>query len=654
MAVTAESVVVELIAKTDGYSAAVNNAATTTTTAMTKIEQSASRAEAQIVRSSGQIANAQRNLGRQISDIGVGLSGGQSPFLILAQQAPQVADALADTGGKAARVASFFAGPWGAALLAAGTALGVLLEGVMKTGDSVDDLVRKLEASDQKARINAQAQAIFERSLYGAAAASAEMSKRLREQNQSQIQVAQSALAAAQALRQQNLQNLRSEAGKAATALSELQQTNTARFTGGAGGIGASGAQGFAQARAAEKLATARQRVADANKALADSERAVVDASVPILRLQAAEQADRSAAAVGRHTRKVDDLTEAYRRAQAQAAKLGGAAGNAARAQAVAAYRAGLAAENRQFESERDAIRESERKPKKDNSAAKALRERQALVKAEAKLIQDIRADLVVAFGEVDNLILKSAADLQREAAARVRAVFGDLGDPLASYRLDNGESAGTDRYTRERNAEYEARTDAENRAQDIREANVRSLAFLYEDLFQAGTDGVWRNFKDQGLRALAIILAQATVMSFGAGGGGLGSLIGNIGKAAGAFSGGGLGGLFGRASGGYVAPGQVVRVNEQRPGVELLRMGSQGGEIIPLGQASAAARPSPTTIVNAPQFNLRGAIITRELYADMQRISNQSAAAAGQAAYRQAIRDAPGAVGRAQRFGTS
>jgi len=48
-----------------------------------------------------------------------------------------------------------------------------------------------------------------------------------------------------------------------------------------------------------------------------------------------------------------------------------------------------------------------------------------------------------------------------------------------------------------------------------------------------------------------------------------------------------GKGGLFGRASGGYVAPGQTVRVNEQAGGAEYLRMGSQGGTVIPLGQVN-------------------------------------------------------------------
>lgn len=52
---------------------------------------------------------------------------------------------------------------------------------------------------------------------------------------------------------------------------------------------------------------------------------------------------------------------------------------------------------------------------------------------------------------------------------------------------------------------------------------------------------------------------------------------------------------MFSRASGGYVGPGQVVRVNEHKgTGVELLRMGRQGGTVIPLGQVNQrAAQPA-------------------------------------------------------------
>lgn len=142
-AVEADRVVVALEALLGDYQAKVSGAANTFDKSMSQIEKAATRTEAttrnaasQIASNAARSANATRNLGRQIADIGTGLSGGQSPFLILAQQAPQVADALADTQGKAASVARFFAGPWGAALLAAGSILGVFIGKLLDGGDA--------------------------------------------------------------------------------------------------------------------------------------------------------------------------------------------------------------------------------------------------------------------------------------------------------------------------------------------------------------------------------------------------------------------------------------------------------------------------------------------------------------------------------------
>lgn len=125
---------------------------------MSQIERSAKRAENVVVISSGRMANAQRNLGRQISDIGTQLAGGQSPFLILAQQAPQVADALSDVGGKAAKIAGFFAGPWGAAILAAGSVLGVLAGELLKTGDEATTAKNKVDRLTSSLQALASAQ----------------------------------------------------------------------------------------------------------------------------------------------------------------------------------------------------------------------------------------------------------------------------------------------------------------------------------------------------------------------------------------------------------------------------------------------------------------------------------------------------------------
>jgi adhesin HecA-like repeat protein len=167
-AVEADRVVVALEAKLADYQAKVTGAANTFDKSMSQIEKAASRAEgatrnsaSAIANNAARSANATRNLGRQIADIGTGLSGGQSPFLILAQQAPQVADALADTEGKAASVARFFAGPWGAALLAAGSILGVfvgkLLDGDGAAKKQKDSLQRLTEALQEYQRTSGDA-----------------------------------------------------------------------------------------------------------------------------------------------------------------------------------------------------------------------------------------------------------------------------------------------------------------------------------------------------------------------------------------------------------------------------------------------------------------------------------------------------------------
>ena len=119
-----------------------------------------------------------------------------------------------------------------------------------------------------------------------------------------------------------------------------------------------------------------------------------------------------------------------------------------------------------------------------------------------------------------------------------------------------------------------------------LREDNVRSLASLYENLLTGGTKNIWSTFKQIGIRVIAETLAT---FSLGGGSGGAGGFLGSLVKGfSAAFSGGTA--PTGRASGGYVAPGQTVRVNEQRGGVELLRMGSQGGTVIPLGQVNQSA----------------------------------------------------------------
>lgn len=113
----------------------------------------------------------------------------------------------------------------------------------------------------------------------------------------------------------------------------------------------------------------------------------------------------------------------------------------------------------------------------------------------------------------------------------------------------------------------------------------------------------MFKNVAKQIIADLIRIAIQQTIVNslMGAVGGlfgggsiatpGFGNLQGSIGGSSALHP---LTNTFNRASGGYVAPGQTVRVNEHRGGAEYLRMGSQGGHVIPLGQVNQqAARPA-------------------------------------------------------------
>lgn len=156
---------------------------------------------------------------------------------------------------------------------------------------------------------------------------------------------------------------------------------------------------------------------------------------------------------------------------------------------------------------------------------------------------------------------------------------------------------------------------------------------------------------QDVIMKPLADALSQA---SSGEGGiiGAIGSVISTIGFASGGYTGsGGKNEVAGVVhKGEYVVPADAVR----RIGVQSLESLSTGASAARGMTGVSAARGSAgTTVVSAPQFNLKGAVITADLYADMQRISDDSAAKAGAASYQRSMKDAPGSVRRAQRFRT-
>jgi hypothetical protein len=489
---TIDPVILQLRADNEAYLRDVRQSTAVVEQQLARQEVAVRRHTSTFQQSAAQARQSSLNLGRQIADVGAQLSGGQSFFLILAQQAPQFADAMNGAQGAAGRLATFFSGPWGAALLAAASVVGVL------TG-------KLLEA---KSAGEAAAEG------YDTAAAAAGRLKTITD-----------------SIRAGSVD--RQAVGEAQLTIAGLQaeRERITRFlTGGPG-----------EAEARGRLAVIDSQIEQAQ-----------------IIIRAADIARRNQEILGRDApdkpkkAKVDRSLEREQRALETSLRSITTALDPARAAAVAF---------------RDTIAEIDRLEGKGlitSANAATLRFTAARQQAEA-----------VARAATERL-----GELDRESGFDPEAIIKRASTRLEAERETN-------------------RAIAEDEAQ-LRETNVRNLANLYESLLLGGTRNVWDTFKRIGIRVIAETLANFTLG--GGGGGGIGA----------AFTA-ALGAVFGRNSGGYVAPRQTVRVNEQRGGAEFLRMGAQGGTVIPLGQINqAAARPMASGGVATVRLELSGDIDAR------------------------------------------
>lgn len=457
------------------------------------VEQQLGRQEVAVVRhsqtfqrSAAQSQQSMRNLGFQIADIGTQLSAGTSPFLVLAQQGPQVANALEGTRGVAGRLATFFSGPWGAALLAAASVVGVLAGRLLEAKGAGEEAAKGFTtAADAAARYK-------------------QITENLRAGNLSVQEAGETVL---------RLESLRGERARIAGLL-----------TGGGG------------------EAEARGRLA------------VLDQEIGQLEILVRG-------------------IEVARRNQERLAKLGETPTKAPKVRI-----------DRTVEKEQRALEASLR------SITTALDPAQAAAAAFRDTIVEI--DRLEGKGLISSA---QAATFRFEAGRQqAEAVAKAASERMAAMDKESGfnPDAIIKRASERLDAEREVNQQLAQEQQD----NVRSLALLYEDLLLGGTRNIWDTFRRLGIRVIAETLAN---FSANGGKGGIGGAIVA-----------GIGAVFGRASGGYVGPRQTVRVNEQAGGAEFLRMGSQGGTVIPLGQVNQAA--------NRPMMGGGMATVRMELSGDL------------------------------------
>lgn len=276
---------------------------------------------------------------------------------------------------------------------------------------------------------------------------------------------------------------------------------------------------------------------------------------------------------------------------------------------------------------------------------ARELERRQAELAADMldRQRQALEAEAGLATGRVDRLTIERRilALLEQEEKARLESAIdaGQIADATAARaaleRQQGARREGVERQFESPMERYrrEAGDVGKNINDSLEQVQVDGLQSLNDGLTDAimGTKSlgdVFKNVANQIIADLIRISIQKAIV--------------------GAVTG-GLGSILPFAGGTDYAHGGLARVGETGPETVVL---PRGAKVIPAGETRALSQ-AKTTIVSAPRFDLRGAVVTAELYADMQRISDESAARFSQGAYQAAIRDTPAIMAKRQRFGS-
>jgi uncharacterized protein YcbK (DUF882 family) len=201
----ADRVVVELIAKVDGFDGKVAQSASGFDASMKRIETAATKAEATVARSSdaraasirkesAQISSAAKLLGTQINDIGHLMNGPNSPFVIPAKQAPVVSKAFTALASGAAALGGVIGGVLVSAVIAYAASLAEMILQQKDAGEEINELIEKLQEQARKAKLADAAQLAFSMTLEGVTQALNDNEKALEGLSQEQESAAYTAL----------------------------------------------------------------------------------------------------------------------------------------------------------------------------------------------------------------------------------------------------------------------------------------------------------------------------------------------------------------------------------------------------------------------------------------------------------------------------
>lgn len=660
MAVTADSVVVEVMAKLDKFQADVRAAADTFERGMAGVERAATTAEktvsgssnamaatvanggdrmtrvftkvvnnyttivhaaqqadkvvretanssAQAVTKIGQTTDqslaqqraAYQQLGFQLSDVVAQASNGTSAFVILAQQGGQTAAALSGFGGVVGRVATFMSGPFGAAILGAVTVLGLLAT----KEDEVEKATRK----------HGEAARTLQEAIEDLDKATGRSLKTHDEEVKAAVSAARAKLNEAIATRELTKAVLEN-------ALAE-QEARKIR----AQGYGTRGeAVPLGIAAGDQIIGALRNQLAQQNAEIAQAQASLRGATADAIIGDIESRFDPAVAAVRRYENALSALRKEFEAGRISRAKFDAEAEKLARTRD-----AGINAAREEARSRREAARE-EREAARE--AAKAEREYWAIVKAGNGAIDDATR------------MIEERQRRMEAVTERAAELLGEINNQLGVRSLDQivaGIDRRTDDALDQRRSEPGRQFLGDLRAEDINDeldrVKIGGLQSLEDGLTDviSGTRSVADAFKDMADQIIADLTRIAVRQMI-------------VQPLAGALFGGGnpLATILpGRASGGHVQAGRLYKINESGPEVF---QPAQSGKIYPTGSLRAAAGGGGATVINRFSLDMRGAITTPALVQQL----NATVAAAERRAVTTAVGiSAKGAPGRLQSF---
>jgi hypothetical protein len=355
MAYEPERVVIELIAKNEGFDGNVKQSADTYETSMDRIERSGAKAEKGFVKGSSarssaiqkesrEISRASQIIGTQINDISGLLTGPKSPFTSVPKQAPVVTKAFTYIGAAAAGLGGILGGVLVSGAIAGVAALYELATQSKDTEGKLKDLVEKLKENAEKTRLSEIANDIFATTLEGVTAAIRDDQKALDKLNDSQKSAARLALENAEK-RLIQLKGLRDETIATLEAARAQIELNRARANVAGNDPRITGSLNAESDKAEQRIKDAEARVGRIDKLITKQQGAVTAA----LSRRVVELVSATSDPLERIKKKYDDLIE---QARQRAVKEG-------------TVRTTLAAQTKELERQREVELEKERSKKR-------------------------------------------------------------------------------------------------------------------------------------------------------------------------------------------------------------------------------------------------------------------------------------------------